>query len=176
MRTLIVVPLSLVACVLAGCMGDSGGYGSAWEDTNCDGDRDHGELPLAGVCVWSSTHVNAPTPSPEECTTEQLQTDRDGRSGWAFYPGTSCSDIFVFAQTPNGYHPTTDMVVNDCDGEFGFAPRGACPGPPIVTQSDLIARHARRRLVSNLMWFLVLPAAAIIVGVLFLKRQARVGR
>lgn len=171
-EALIWVALLAIGYLVAGCMGDSFGYGSAWEDTNCDGDRDHGEAPLAGVCVWSSTHVDAPTPSREECATGHLQTDRDGWGGWAFYAGASCADVFVFAGAPDGYQPTTDTVVNDCDAEFGFAAAGACPQRPIVTQSDLVARQARKQLASYLVWFLI-PATAIGIGVLLVKLRAR---
>ncbi|MGB3906717.1 MAG: hypothetical protein WBB22_17565 [Anaerolineae bacterium] len=176
-EALISVALSLVGCLLAGCiMYDALVTGIAWEDANCDGVQGSGEAALRGVCVWSSTDPAAPGPSTLECADERLQTNAQGRIDAGFYAGRRCSEILVVARVPDGYQPTTDIAVNDCWAEFGFAPRGACPERPIVTQSDLVARQARRQLVSNLTWFLVLPAAALIVGVLFLKRQVRVAR
>ena len=45
----------------------------------------------------------------------------------------------MFAQAPDGFQPTTDTVVNDCDGEFGFAREGTCPPHASVTPDTLVA-------------------------------------
>jgi hypothetical protein len=135
--TPVLLALAATASILSGC-GDAGGFGMAWEDANCDGVRDPQEPPLAGVCVWTSLYASQPTPSQEDCAKEHLQTDSDGWGRGYFYAGCSCSDVYVFAQAPDGFQPTTDTVVNDCEGDFGFAPEGTCPPHASVTAHELV--------------------------------------
>jgi hypothetical protein len=171
-EALISVALSLMGCLLAGCI-DSWAYGIAWEDANCNGVQDSGETALQGVCVWSSWYPAAPTPAPEDCNTEYFQTEADGEFGPWWYSGAACKEIFIFAQTPDGYQPTTDIAVNGCSAEFGFARESTCPERRVMTQAELTKRQTIKKLASYLVWFLVLPGAAIGIGVLLLKRQAR---
>jgi len=128
------VAVVAVASVMTGCLVlvDSLGFGTAYVDANCNGVKDPEEMPLAGVYVWTSGDALAPTPSREECDSEDAQTDSEGESAVAWYSGSSCDEVFVFAQAPDGFQPTTDTVVNDCDGEFGFAREGTCPPRSIV--------------------------------------------
>ena len=126
---LTILVLALTAFVVSGCLGDSFGYGMAWEDLNCNSAQDSGEVPLAGVCIWIYSDATEPPPYREDCD----GTNSEGISGWAFFAGASCGDIFVFAQAPDGFQPTTDTVVNDCYAEFGFAPVGVCPQRSGVT-------------------------------------------
>nr|NIN65284.1 hypothetical protein [Anaerolineae bacterium]NIN95478.1 hypothetical protein [Anaerolineae bacterium] len=166
--------LSLVGCLLAGCiMYDSLVTGIAWEDANCDGVQGSGEPALQGVCVWASTNPAAPGPSILECADEGLQTNAHGRADAGFWPGRRCSEIFVFARVPDGYQPTTEIAVNDCWAEFGFARESTCPERPLLTQAELTKRQTIKKAASYLVWFLVLPGAAIGVGVLLLQRRAR---
>jgi len=141
--TPILLALAAMASIVSGC-GDAGGFGMAWEDTNCNGVKDPEEPPLAGVCLWTSTYASQPTPSQDDCAKEHLQTDSEGMGRGDFYAGCSCSDVYVFAQAPDGFQPTTDTVVNDCDGEFGFAPEGTCPPHASVTPERLVAYKAIR--------------------------------
>lgn len=83
--------LTIVATLSVGCFCpcvpvfyDSLGYGIAYVDANCNGVKDPDEAPLAGVCVWTSGWANAPTPSPEECASENLLTDSEGCGEWAW--------------------------------------------------------------------------------------------
>ncbi len=173
-EALISVALSLVGCLLAGCiMYDALVTGIAWEDANCDGVQGSGEAALQGVCVWASTDPAAPGPSTLECADERLQTNAYGRAEAGFYAGRRCSQIFVFARVPDGYQPTTDIAVNGCSADFGFARESTCPARPVLTQAELIKRHTIKQLVSCVTWFLLLPGAAIAIGVLLVKRQAR---
>ncbi len=173
-EALISVALSLVGCLLAGCiMVDALVTGIAWEDANCDGVQGSHEAALQGVCVWSSTDPAAPGPSTLECADERLQTNAQGRADAGFYAGRRCSEIFVVARVPDGYQPTTDIAVNDCWAEFGFARESTCAVRPVSTQAELIKRQTIREFASYLVWLLVLPATAIVIGVLLLKRQAR---
>lgn len=128
---------------LSGC-GDAFGLGMAWQDTNCSGVKDPEEMPLAGVCLWTSTYASEPTPSREDCAKEYLQTDSEGRGDPVFFSGAGCRDVYVFAQAPDGFQPTTDTVVNDCDGEFGFAREGTCPLHVSVMPARLVAYKAIR--------------------------------
>jgi len=134
----ILLALAVMASMMSGCfVGDSIGTASAWVDANCNGVRDPEEAPLAGVCNWMSTDASVAAPSPEECADEELQTDSDGIGGWGFFAGAWCHDVYVFAQAPDGFEPTTDTAVNDCQGEFGFAPEGTCPPHASVTPGGL---------------------------------------
>lgn len=176
-EALIWVALSLMGCLLGGCMVfvDSLAVGSAWEDANCNGKRDAEEAPLAGVCVWSSRNPRAATPAPEDCNTEDFQTEADGEFGPWWHSGSACDEVFIFAQTPGGFQPTTDIVVKGCSADFGFARESTCPARPVLTQAELIKRQTMKQLASYPVWFLI-PATAIGIGLLFVKLRARLTR
>ena len=134
----ILAALAVMASMMSGCfVGDSIGTGTAYVDANCNGVRDPEETPLAGVCVWMSTDASEPTPSREDCANEYVQTDSEEIAGWGFFAGVSCDDVYVFAQAPDGFQPTTDTVVDHCYGEFGFAREGTCPPHSSVTADRL---------------------------------------
>ena len=160
----ILVALAVMAFVLSGC-GDAGGFGMAYLDANCNGVKDAEETPMAGVCVWTSTYASEPTPSREDCANEYLQTDSEGMGDAAFFSGVSCNDVYVFAQAPDGFQPTTDTVVNDCDGEFGFAREGTCPPHASVTPDRLMAYKGIRTLV----WLVGGPAVVVLLAVGYRK-------
>ena len=67
----------------------------------------------------------------------------------------SCTDVYIFVRTPDGFQPTTDMVVNGCSAEFGFARSPACPKRAIRTPSDLVAHERKMQVLTNLAWVLV---------------------
>lgn len=160
----ILVSLAVLTSVMSGCAAyvDSLGFGTAYVDANCNGVKDPGEKPLAGVCVWTSGHAFAPTPSREECDSEEAQTDSEGESAVAWYSGASCDEVFVFAQAPDGLQPTTDTVVNGCEGDFGFAPEGTCPPHASVTPGRLVAY---KRLRDAACWFGA-PAVLVLLGLI----------
>jgi hypothetical protein len=172
----VVGALILVVTLGVGCpwpflLVDAGAEGEAWEDTNCNGVRDSNEAPLAGVCLWASLDAGEPTPSPEECANEHLQTDSKGRSDGEFFAGASCNDVYIFAQAPDGFCPTTDTVVNDCIGEFGFAPIGLCPPQvAVTTEESNPPQESPLRVLLYLCWFVVFPSAATVGGFLLLRR------
>jgi hypothetical protein len=159
-RALPILLLAMTAFILSGC-GDAFGGGVAWEDLNCNGVKEPDEPPLAGVCMWSSTYTSAPTPSAEDCAKEYLHTDSEGMGGAFWQPGMSCNDVFVFAQAPEGYDPTTDTVANQaCWNEFGFAPEGTCPPHRSVTAQELVGRAQMRCLA----WAVGLPGVLVLLA------------
>ncbi|HUW09309.1 MAG TPA: hypothetical protein VM537_06230 [Anaerolineae bacterium] len=165
-RTLVIlVALALTAVVVSGCFVDSYGIGMAYVDANCNGVKDPDEAPLAGVCVWTSGFAGETTPSPEECAKEYLQTDIEGMGHPVFYSGAACRDVYVFAQAPAGFDPTTDTVVNGCDGEFGFAPTGACPPRRSVTALELAGRERIRCLA----WVVGVPGVLVLLALGYRK-------
>jgi hypothetical protein len=144
----------------------------AWEDTNCNGVRDGDESSLAGVCVWASLDAGEPTPSPEECADAQFQTDISGLYGGYFFAGASCNDVYIFAQAPEGFCPTTDTVVNDCVGEFGFVPIGLCQCRPVVMpEQSSVQRESRDLVFECPCWLGAFPVAAMAGGVLLVRRH-----
>ena len=157
-----IVALAVLASIMSGCLGDSIGTGTAYVDANCNGVRDPEETPLAGVCNWMSTDASVATPSREDCANEQLQTDSGGIGGWGFFAGLSCNDVYVFAQAPDGFQPTTDTAVNDCHGEFGFAREGTCPPRSIVQPEGMTAGQGTRCLCWGL--FLGVGPALFVLG------------
>jgi len=171
---LTILVLAVTASVLSACFADASGGGVAWEDLNCNGVKDPDEPPLAGVCMWTSEFANEPTPSAEECASESFQTDSEGMGGGFWYSGVSCNDVFVFAQAPEGYDPTTDTVANQaCWNEFGFAPEGACPPHRSVTAQELVGRAQ----TSCLAWVVGVSAVLLLLALAYRKfRRDAIGR
>jgi len=101
-------------------------------DANANGNRDLGEQPLPGVCIFA---VAAPRQPPLD-TASQLRnsasdawrTDETGQWPLAddtmrvinFFAGAKCDDLWILALPPQGYQHTTPRIVNGCEGEFGF--------------------------------------------------------
>jgi hypothetical protein len=102
--------------VLADCFWSAQAF--AWIDSDGDGTRDEGEQPLEGVEVnFSLTFFSGET------------TGADGVAHVAgMHPGACDATLenSVVAKAPEGYEPTTELVVAYTEGrdlyEFGFIP------------------------------------------------------
>jgi hypothetical protein len=168
----ILATLSLTACGLY-VAGDAGAYAYTWEDTDCNGQPDEGEAPLQGVCVWYGDPVDSAIPQPDYCASEWSQTDSEGRWDGGLLWNRSCKAVYIFVETPNGFQPTTDTVVNDCFAEFGFAPALTCPERSIMTAADLAARERTIRVTIALALSLGVGIITSIVLLGLLKRQRK---
>lgn len=116
---------------------DAAAVASAWEDSNCNGIwEQETERPLADVCIWAD---GQPNPNPPACA--QPATRSSSAGGWQDFSHSypTCQDVFIHAQAPDGFAPTTDTITNDCVAQFGFAPAGQCPVIDITTPSELAA-------------------------------------
>jgi hypothetical protein len=95
----------------------TGVYATAWVDENGNGINDHGELPLAGVCIWSGETALAYRESSEDCAKSENITLENGRWAGDLYGN---NDLYIFALPPDGYKSSTPPVVKGNDAEFGF--------------------------------------------------------
>lgn len=138
----------LCPCFPISC--DAWPFADVWVDADCDGERDHDEAPLQGVCVWSPRRPDGPPWSPEYCTWRHGQTNDEGR--WQGDLVSGCfTPYYIVAQTPPGFQPTTDTVVaQEMYAEFGFAPEGTCPERSVVTPEESVREHGNRRLAWGL--------------------------
>ena len=115
---------------------DAGANVTVWLDTNGNGKQDGDEPFLPNVCVWGGylSDFQSLGGWQEICQDKYSLTDESG--GWSeFYAGGTCDEIYIAAQPPKGYRPTTPLVVNGCNAEFGFAPSdptSKIPGPDIA--------------------------------------------
>jgi len=102
---------------------DSWAAGNAWMDTDRDGERDTSEDGLPGACIWAEINPNAHRLPINLCHAGAGLTDASGAWSGSFFagagPGTS---IYIFAEPPPGFVPTTDLAVKSSNAEFGFAP------------------------------------------------------
>ena len=124
-----------------GPVGDGSAVITTWEDSNANGIRDEGENPLPNVCVWygfNPENANRKN-SANDCNDMYAQyTDDQGLGGDGFLPGARCDEIYEFAIPPFGYQPTTDMVVNGCNADFGFAETSTRLTHTIETVDDFV--------------------------------------
>jgi len=97
--------------------GDGLASATTWLDSNANGKKDSDEKYLPNVCIWYSYSLAGGATELDPCK----YNSTDNQDGWGeFLPGGSCNAVFVFVQSPRGFHPTTDLVSNGCDAEFGF--------------------------------------------------------
>ena len=144
---------------LALCDGVS--FGEAWVDRNGNGYREPDEPWLEGVCIWDAFELQVLDEEEVTERCERSRTDETGRWGGGFKPGASCDEIYIYAMPPEGYQATTALVVNDCSGEFGFAPLESSGGG----EEGEYAQY--REAVSKARWWKVLKGMAtvlVIVG------------
>jgi len=141
----IVGVLALLVFMLTACDGvhDAGADANVWEDTNCNGQLDEDEPPLEGICIWHGNRADSLVPYSEYCTSKGGQTNNKGRWSGGLLWNRKCTDVYIFVEIPDGFRPTTDVVVNDCFAEFGLAKMSNCPEISIRTPSDLIAQQKR---------------------------------
>lgn len=152
---------------------DARAFARVWEDANCNGQPEEGEAPLQGVCVWFGDHADSPIPHSEYCDNEWGQTDSRGLWDSGLLWNRSCTDVYIFVRTPDGFQPTTGIVVNGCSAEFGFARSLACPKRAIRTPADLVAHERKMQVFTNLAWVLVGSIVIALLGGLFLLERRK---
>jgi len=145
---------------------DAWPFADAWVDADCDGQRDEGEEPLEGVCIWSPESPNGPPYDREHCTWDHGRTNEEGRWQGGLISGCN-SPYYIVALAPRGFDPTTDTVVGQTIAEFGFAPEGSCPPLPITTPEELALR-GRNRLP---MWGVGVAAAILLLALGYRKHR-----
>ena len=142
-----------------------------WTDANANAIWDEGEQPLPGVCVWfrwapdPQQQYTLHTEGPDQCD-EANRTDASGTWVEGWLPGSSCSDLYEFAEPPPGFIPTTTLGSNGCTATFGFAPTGT----PIQA-SPLTAEEFSTRARLNQWIPRVLGAAAFLAFSAYVARK-----
>jgi len=143
--------------------GDSAGTVYTWVDKNNNGIPDDGEPPLQGVCVWNGRRYPgnsllgfSPSTLSEiqnYCSEKFFQTDADGKwSRWM--PGAYTEDVYLFAVSPDGYQPTTNLGVHNVRANFGFVPKGTQPEKKVVTALDYINNQIMIDRITNVLIFI----------------------
>lgn len=94
-------------------------------DTDRDGILDGDDKPLPDVCVWTSRTVFSYTAPEGYCQHQSSLTKSDDTNNlWSDWKtsitGSSCESVYIFANSPNGYFPTTSLGSQGCYPDFGF--------------------------------------------------------
>ncbi len=150
-------------------VGDGMASAITWLDSNANGVKEAGEQNLPNVCVWSSYSLEGGAVKSSPCNNSY--TDQQG--GWGeFLPGGSCKEIFIFAQSPSGFHPTTDLVSNGCDARFGFV-QGNVPVNHKVLNADVYSQqHNRLATLKGIVLGLIITVVAIL-GTIWLEKRPK---
>ena len=108
------------ALFIFGGASDAGPYIETWVDINGNGKRDADESSLSNVCVWGGYDYQFSS-WDKICDSDYFLTDSTGK--WTeFFAGGKCAQIYTAATSPQGYRPTTPLIVNNCSASFGFTP------------------------------------------------------
>ncbi|MEP7136281.1 MAG: hypothetical protein ABI904_15240 [Chloroflexota bacterium] len=147
-------------------VGDGGAYVSAWLDKNANGVREDNEPPLANVCVW---YGYRPDSVIADCKFSDHQvTDKNGQWG-EFLAGADCDMIYIFANPPSGYRPTTDLASKGCDAGFGFIQENVQVTQKVQTISEFAHREITIAWIRNIAIGLFIFVAALL-GTVWLEK------
>ena len=133
---------------------------TAWLDKNANGSKDTNEPPLSGVCIWAGYRPDSVIQEySDPCNfSDSAVTDEQGN--WdKFLPGGSCDNFYVFAKSPDGYQPTTDLTSNGCSAQFGFVENGVTVSHKVLSINDF----ARQR--TTVLWITRIGVGLFIVVV-----------
>ena len=149
-----------------GPLADSSAFIETYIDQNANGIKDKNEPPLDAVCVWGGP-VSLDSVSANEMiefTCSKPRSVTDGKGQWGeFKPGSRCEDLFLFAVTPEGYRPTTDLAVNGCEAKFGFTSTGSVPQKNILTLNNLFSRKVMEKRIKLFAGFVI----CVIISIAF---------
>jgi len=118
-RFILMLTIAFLLLVMTGCqtpMADAVYMAHTWEDSNQNGQEDPGEGPLEGIQIQiidSSGRL-----------WRKAQTASDGNI-YEFSAGGKCGQYDIYLSVPNGYKPTTPVVINTpgCEvARFGLVP------------------------------------------------------
>jgi hypothetical protein len=135
-----------------GAVGDAGASIKVWLDTNGDGKKDNNEPVLPNVCFWSGyiTYYESDYNHPpfnnwkEFCNNRANTTDTDG--AWSeFLPGGNCTDYYNVINPPGNYFPTTPVLVNDCNAEFGLSQGKATSKTPSINVGQYLQNQVEKK-------------------------------
>ena len=149
----VVFAITILWCVnstpfaLSGGTHDAGAYINAWLDANGDGKQNNNEPSLPNVCVWGGYGYQFSS-WDEICNSEYFVTDSGGK--WSeFFAGGSCDQIYIAAKPPQGYRPTTPLIVNGCWSQFGFIPSNSTPESLSPDVKQFMQQEDDKRLKTN---------------------------
>lgn len=126
--------------------GDGGSDVLTWLDENANGLREENEPPLANVCVWSGYRSDSQI---EDCIFEGYRvTDTNGEWG-EFLAGSACDEVYIFAASPDGYRPTTDLARKGCRADFGFVQENVKVSRKVLTIDEFAQREIRKAWIRN---------------------------
>jgi len=162
---------SVVSNLPSGSVSDGFVVGSAWIDSNGDGARDAGEAPLEGACLWAAITPYDFDFNPRICESSPHLTDSHGNWEGQFFAGAGAgSPIYVYAEPPEGFAPTTRLVQSSGAPSFGFAPSAGRSGNYDQIRADAVAGDIatihHRDLVSRIGWIsgLIVLCVAVWIG------------
>ncbi len=108
----------LLLCLAVSCtVSDSSYSAHVWQDLDGDGKQGTNEIPMAGIVIQIVSPSNG-------LLWERSRTDSDGNI-YSFSAGGSCGQYDIYLNIPDGYWPTTPVVVNtpNCEtAQFGLEP------------------------------------------------------
>lgn len=122
-------------------VGDGLASTTAWVDSNTNGIQDPDEKSLANVCIWYGYSPEAGSSLDSFCEFGSVEnrniTDDEGKWG-QFLPGGKCSEVFIFAKTPEGFQATTNLASDGCNAKFGFVAQGVQVKQQILSVDEFI--------------------------------------
>lgn len=111
-----VITSVLLLCLATACVAGEPSYNAhVWVDIDGDGVQGTDEMPMAGIIVQIVDQSNG-------LLWMRPVTDSDGNT-FPFKAGDSCGQYDIYLSVPDGYWPTTPIVVNtpNCEtAQFGL--------------------------------------------------------
>ena len=153
-------------------VGDGQAIAVTWLDGNTNGIKDANEKYLPHVCIWSSYSLLGGAVESNQC--EYSYADDQGRWG-EFLPGGSCDEVFVFAQSPSGFHPTTNLVSNGCDAKFGFVQDNVPISHKVLSIDEYIQQQNRSTVLMRIVIGLIITVVGIL-GTVWLEKKPNEGK
>ncbi len=150
-------------------VGDGQATAATWLDDNANGIKDTNEEYLPHVCIWFSESLPGGAVEPNPC--KYSSTDDQGRWG-EFLPGGSCKNVFVFTQSPSGFHPTTNLVSNGCDAEFGFVQENVPVSQHVLNIDEYIQQYDRSVAIKRAAIGLIITVIGIL-GTIWLEKEPK---
>lgn len=157
--------------------GDSGANIKVWLDKNGNGKQDKDEPFLPNICVWAG-YASSPQNQyiyslfsnwQEICKNQWHMTDQNG--AWEnFFAGGSCTEIYSAIHPPDGYFPTTEVVVNGCMAEFGLTQERPINEIQLINVEEYLQKqYQKERTVFWLKIGLALMSVSIFAGFVSIK-------
>jgi len=120
----IIILVIIIMMVCTSCAGDPIASAYFWNDSNCNGIQDIGEVPISNICINLVYQPNAPTPSESEC--KQPYTRSNERGYWTSGAFVDCNGAYQVFRIPTGYELTTNVSNKGCKIKFGLVLEGTC--------------------------------------------------